>query len=123
MANRASRTVLLVDDDADLRAALTFAFETEGYAVRAFGSAEAALAVDESDANCFVLDHRLPGLSGLELLERMRAQGLAAPAILITTHPSSELRRRAQAANAQILEKPLLGDDLARLVGVISQPN
>ena len=75
MLDRTSRTVLLVDDDADLRAALTFVFETEGYDVHAFASAEAALQSDESHVACLVLDQRLPGLSGLDLLERLRAQG------------------------------------------------
>ncbi len=117
MPNRGADTVLLVDDDADLRAALTFAFETQGYAVHAFANAEAALESDEADAMCMVLDQRLPGLSGLDLLERLRAMGQRAPAILITTRPTPEERRRANAASAQILEKPLLGDELAKLVG------
>lgn len=117
MPNRRADTVLLVDDDADLRAALTFAFETQGYAVHAFANAEAALESDEADATCMVLDQRLPGLSGLDLLERLRAMGQRAPAILITTRPTPEERRRANAASAQILEKPLLGDELAKLVG------
>ncbi|MBL8542794.1 MAG: response regulator [Hyphomonadaceae bacterium] len=121
MLDRTSPTVLLVDDDADLRAALTFLFETEGYAVHAFASAEAALESDESSAACLVLDQRLPGLSGLDLLERMRAQGFSAPAILITTHPSGRERARARAAKAQVLEKPLLGDELAKLVGGASR--
>lgn len=103
----------LVDDDAALRQALSFAFETHGFAVSAFADAEAALAADNSAAwRCMVLDYQLPGLSGLELLDRLRAAGVRAPAVLITTQPSFSTRARALLAGVEIVEKPLLDDAL-----------
>jgi FixJ family two-component response regulator len=106
---------VLVDDDPALLHALSFAFETEGYDVRSFADAEALLADSEAPAGsvCLVLDQRLPGMSGLALLAKLRAQNVAAPAILITTNPPSAVRREAEAAGVEIVEKPLLGADLA----------
>jgi FixJ family two-component response regulator len=108
--------LVLVDDDAAVLGSLTFAFETEGFAVRPFRNAEALLASAPADCACYVLDQRLPGMSGLDLLERLRARGDGAPAVLITTHPSRETRGRALAAGVEIVEKPLLGETLARHV-------
>jgi two-component system, LuxR family, response regulator FixJ len=106
---------VLVDDDPALLHALSFAFETEGYDVRSFADAEALLADPKAPAGsvCLVLDQRLPGMSGLALLAKLRAQNVAAPAILITTNPPSAVRREAEAAGVEIVEKPLLGADLA----------
>jgi FixJ family two-component response regulator len=63
-----------------------------------------------------VLDQKLPGMSGLDLLERLRAGGVTAPAVLITTHPSKETRARSRAAGVEIVEKPLLDDRLAEQI-------
>ncbi len=103
----------LVDDDSALRDALRFAFETHGFAVSAFADAETALAaVNSATWRCMVLDYQLPGLSGLELLDRLRAAGVRAPAVLITTQPSLSTRARALLAGVEIVEKPLLDDAL-----------
>lgn len=108
--------LVLVDDDPAVLGSLTFAFETEGFSVRAYPNAEALLAQAPPNCACYVLDQRLPGLSGLDVLERLRQLGEHAPAVLITTHPSAETRSRALAAGAEIVEKPLLGETLARHV-------
>jgi FixJ family two-component response regulator len=63
-----------------------------------------------------VLDERLPGVSGLAALARLRARGVGLPAVLITTHPLPILREAARAAGVEILEKPLLGDGLVRWI-------
>jgi FixJ family two-component response regulator len=111
--------VCVVDDDADLLGALRFALEIDGYAVRAYASGEALLA--ESDptrgAACLVLDYLLPGMNGIDLLEALRRRGVTSPAILITTHPASLLRRRAAKLGVRIVEKPLFGENLARAIG------
>jgi FixJ family two-component response regulator len=65
---------------------------------------------------CIVIDQRLAGLSGLETLARLRQRGVWAPAILVTTHPSADLLRRAARAGVDVVEKPLLTDALARRV-------
>lgn len=107
-----------MDDDPALLHALSFAFETEGYVVRAFPDAESLLAHPEAGeaSVCLVLDQRLPGMSGLALLASLRARNIAAPAILITSNPPAAVRREARAAGVEIVEKPLLDGVLASRV-------
>jgi two-component system, LuxR family, response regulator FixJ len=114
-------TILLLDDDEAIRASLQFALELHGYKVETFASAEALTAFAGPDQPaCLILDYRLPGLDGLSLLDALRRLGVTAPAILITTHPGREVRRRAAAMGTILIEKPLLSDELtaaiARLV-------
>lgn len=105
--------IILVDDDAALTNALKFSLELEGFGVRIFTDAESVLAMDPApDSGCLILDYGLPGIDGLELLDRLRASGVSLPAILITSNPRIALRIRAQAAEVPIVEKPLLTDAL-----------
>lgn len=77
--------VLVVDDDPTIRQLHVAILEHAGYAVTAVGSGEHALAVvDESDVALVLLDSRMPGLSGLEVLGALRERGLALPVILVT---------------------------------------
>jgi DNA-binding response OmpR family regulator len=100
--------VLVVEDDAPLRAALVFDLEAEGYAVSAFATAEQVL-TETTEADCLVVDLTLPGQNGLALISRLRKQGIAAPAILITTDPDERSRAHAAAIQVEIVEKPLIG--------------
>ena len=112
--------LVLVDDDPHLLSALRFAFEAEGYDVTTFGSGEELLASAHPQANsCIVIDERLPGITGLETVARLRDAGVDAPAILVTTHPSVQVARRAAAANVEIVEKPLLDGGLAKKVSAV----
>lgn len=111
------RTVIVIDDDDGLLNALTFGIEVEGYRVLPFGSAEAVLDLAELPAaECVIVDHRLPRLDGLYLIEVMRARGVSAPAILMTSHPGPTLRARCDSLNVPIVEKPLLRDELPRAI-------
>lgn len=103
----------LVDDDAALRHALSFAFETAGFDVAAFADGESALAAPDRSWRCLILDQKLPGMTGLELLAQLKAAGVAVPALLITTHPSRDLCAQAREAGVEIVEKPLLDGLLA----------
>jgi FixJ family two-component response regulator len=102
---------MVVDDDPWLLDALRLTFETDGFDVSTFASGEDLLAADASVGRCFVLDLRLPGLDGLDLLARLRLLGVKAPAILITT-PTSGVSARAAAAGVTLVEKPLLSRHL-----------
>lgn len=109
--------IWIVDDDPDLLAALRFALEIDGYAVRAFDTGEALLAAAHaSELACLVIDQGLPGATGLDVLDQLRQRGMRQPAILITTHPGALLRRRAAHLDAAIVEKPLLGDALTQAI-------
>jgi two-component system, LuxR family, response regulator FixJ len=105
--------VVIVDDDLAVRSSLAFSLQTEGIAVHTYVSA-AELLTEVPDAACFVIDYKLPGMNGLELLEELRRRHVAAPAILITTHPSAAVRERAAADGMALIEKPLIGDALFR---------
>jgi two-component system response regulator FixJ len=102
-------TVYLIEDDEAVLNALRFALELEGMAVRPYLSAEALLAdFSNLDAGCLIVDHFMPGLTGLELLKLLRSRGCRLPAILITTRADDAMRRRALKLGVDhILEKPL----------------
>ncbi|HZZ69068.1 MAG TPA: response regulator [Phenylobacterium sp.] len=105
--------ILLIEDDASVREALTFALTIDGFRVEVHESAERLLEQADLPAPaCLVLDHHLPGTPGADALARFRELGLACPAILITTQPKPEVRAAAARLGARILEKPLLGGEL-----------
>jgi FixJ family two-component response regulator len=105
--------VIIVDDDAALLGALKFAFEIDGFAVRTYATGDAVFGdAGLGDCACFIIDQKLPGLSGLEVVAALRQRRIAAPAILITSHPSIMLQERAARAGVPIVEKPLLGSTL-----------
>jgi two-component system, LuxR family, response regulator FixJ len=112
------KTILVVVDDAALRSSLEFILRIEGYAVRAYASGRELLDdADLLDFGCLVVDQRLPDVDGLQLIDTMRNRNLRGPAILITTHPTLRLRRRAEAANVPIVEKPLITGTLFQRIG------
>lgn len=108
-------TLVLVDDDGALRSALKFALELDGYRVQTFASGEALLEADLPARNvCLVVDENLPGMGGLDSVGALRARSQDLPALLITSHPGPELRRRAGRMRVPIIEKPLIDDLLIR---------
>lgn len=109
--------VLVLDHDPAVRNSLKFALEIEGFAVRVYATAAALLAEpDMPPGGCVVLDYNLPGMNGLDLLQALRERHVKLPAILVTSHPTSAVRRRAVAADVQVIEKPLLNDTLLRCI-------
>jgi two-component system, LuxR family, response regulator FixJ len=116
--------VVIVDDDAALLGSLKFSLELEGFAIRAYPDAEAVLASAEAGkAACIVVDYKLPGMNGLELLHEMRTRGIAAPAILITTAPGAALRDRAARDGVILVEKPLFGNALSESIRNLCKGN
>lgn len=105
--------VTVVDDDPAVCGSLKFALELEGFVVRTYHSgAELMRAGDLEDCNCFVIDQRMPGMTGMELVDALRVRLVLTPVILITSHPSAALSARALKAAIPIVEKPLLGNAL-----------
>ena len=105
--------IVVVDDDFAVRNSLAFVLTEEGFVVRTFCSAEMLL--NETllgDASCHVIDQKLPGLSGLDLIDELRRRDVSGPVILITTSPTAQVRQAAAAAGVAIVEKPLIGDAL-----------
>lgn len=106
--------VIVVDDDPAVRNSLKFALELEGFDVRAYAGGSEMLQDRELPANdgCLVVDYKMPGMSGLDLVAKLREQRIMTPAILMTSFASSAVSRRATDAGVPIVEKPLLGNAL-----------
>ncbi|HEY2357911.1 MAG TPA: response regulator [Phenylobacterium sp.] len=117
-ANSPSRpTVVIVDDDAGLRKALSFLLEVEGLDVISCATGEALISLPLPEGpGCLVLDQHLPGMSGIEALEILRGRGVEIRTIVITSAPDAALRKRALLANARLIEKPLLSDLLLETI-------
>lgn len=104
-----SGLIVVVDDDAAVRKSLKFSLEVEGFIVRTYTRGEELLSESAfPNCRCLVVDQKLPGISGIELIAKLRDRKISVPAILITTHPSSVLRKCATNVGVAIIEKPLL---------------
>ncbi|MEQ9811505.1 MAG: response regulator FixJ [Azospirillaceae bacterium] len=101
-------TVYVLDDDAAVRDALGALLESCGLPVRTYGSGESFLAELSLDlTGCVVLDVRMPGLSGLELHERLTEMNTPLPVIIITGHGDLPMAVKAMKAGAlDFIEKP-----------------
>jgi two-component system, LuxR family, response regulator FixJ len=108
-----SPVVVVVDDDPAVCGSLKFSLELEGFVVRAYGNAAEFLNADESQAcDCLVVDQRMPGMSGMELIAKLRALEVRTPAILLISQPNPAVAARAAKAAVPIVEKPLFGNAL-----------
>lgn len=107
-------TIFVVDDEGALREAMRELLREEGWTVETYASGEAFLEAYRPGAEgCLIVDARMPGMSGLELLERLKAGSGAPPAIMITGHADVRLAVRAIRAGAMaFLEKPVQYDEL-----------
>lgn len=103
-----SSTVYIVDDDAAFRASLGWLVESAGKAFEGHSCAERFLETyDPNRIGCLVLDFHLPGMSGLALLEKMKARGSCLPAIVLTGHADTPLAVQALKLGAfDFIEKP-----------------
>lgn len=109
--------VLVVDDDPAVRASLKFALELDGFEVRIFATPDEILHdTDLPPDGCLVVDYNLPGQNGLDLLRELKRRNVMMPAILITTHPTDLVRKRATSAGVAIIEKPLFSNALSDAV-------
>ena len=111
-----SPVVIVVDDDVAVCGSLKFVLETEGFAVRTYKGSDLLDDANLAGCACFIVDQKLPGINGLELVAAMRRQHIAAPVILMTSLPTIMLRERAARAGIPIVEKPLLGNTLLERV-------
>ena len=85
--------VVIIDDDASLRRSLSNLLGSVGFDVETFVSAEAFLECAHRErAGCLVLDLRMPGMSGLDLLRHLAATGSPVPAIVLTAHGNDGTR-------------------------------
>jgi FixJ family two-component response regulator len=108
------QTVFIVDDAQAVARSLRWLFETVQLKVETFSSAQSFLdGYDSSKPGCLVLDVRMPGMSGLDLQERLEAQRIHLPIIFITGHGDVQMAMRAVKAGAfDFIEKPFNDQDL-----------
>lgn len=99
----------VVDDDMAVRDSLRFLLEAAGFRAVTFPSVEQYLtAPGQEEFTCLLLDQHMPSVTGLDLLQRLRAMGDETPVALMTGSPSAQLTRRAEELGAvAVLEKPL----------------
>ncbi|AXK80746.1 DNA-binding response regulator [Pseudolabrys taiwanensis] len=107
-------TVLIVDDDASLREALSELFNSVGLDTQSFGSAAEFLKAKLPDGpNCLVLDIRLPGVSGLEFQTQLAQANIHIPIVVVTGHGDIPMTVRAMKAGAvDFLTKPFRDQDM-----------
>ncbi len=113
-----TKSILLVDDDEKLLRVLTLRLESEGYSVIVAASAADALArLDEQQPHFVLTDLRMPGMDGMELLERIQARCPQLPVAIITAHGDIPDAVRATHAGAvDFLVKPLARDKLLECI-------
>lgn len=101
--------VIIIDDDRDIREALTGLLETVDLPTASFCSAAEFLASKRSDGpSCIVLDVRLPGVGGLEFQKRLAKENVRTPIIFITGYGDVPMSVRAMKAGAiEFLTKPI----------------
>jgi FixJ family two-component response regulator len=114
VASVAAPLISIIDDDDSLRSALAGLVRSLGYRASDFASAEDFLdARCADDCACIVTDIQMPGLSGVELKQRLTADGCPAPVIMITARTEPGLREKAFAAGAVcVLQKPFAAEAL-----------
>ncbi len=107
-------TVFVIDDDDAVRSSLRLLFKSYGLEAVLHASADEFLATyDISRPGCVVLDVRMPGMSGLELQQRLNAVGATLPIVFITGHGDVPMAVEAMQAGAfDFLQKPFRDDDL-----------
>jgi FixJ family two-component response regulator len=110
--------ISIIDDDASVRAALGSLVRSLGFTARMFESAESFLdSPDLVQTSCIVTDVQMPGMSGLDLQDRLQAAGKAIPTVFITAFPEEHVRARAEAGGAiGFFAKPFDGQALAKLL-------
>jgi len=110
--------VFVVDDDVSVREALGSLMRSAGLRVETFATAQEFLARPRAEVpSCLVLDVRLPGLSGLDLQQRLAEGNIEIPIIFITGHGDVPTSVRAMKAGAvEFLTKPFLDRDLLEAI-------
>jgi DNA-binding response OmpR family regulator len=116
-----SAKILIVDDETNVRLNYRITLETEGYQISE--AASGAIALEELLGGSFhlaILDMRMPGMDGLDLLAKMREVGIGVPAMIVTAYsdvPHAVLAMKLGAID--FLQKPLRPEELRRIVAEI----
>ena len=112
-------SIVIIDDDLLVRQALGDCVESAGYAVEGFGSAEEFLASGaRQTAACLIVDIQLPGITGLELQDKLAGADSRLPIIFVSAHETNANREKAIRQGASgFLSKPFRREDLLKILG------
>ena len=115
-----TKHIYLIDDDDGVRAALTVLLATMGWEVKAFSNGQAFLdTLAVTHPSCVLVDIRMPGKSGMAVLEAIQARDSTLPVIIMTGHGNIELCRRAFKGGAlEFLTKPIDADVLIETISL-----
>jgi FixJ family two-component response regulator len=109
--------VAIVDDDESVRRATARLISAHSFAVRCYASARDFLDSESADPACLILDLRMNGITGLELLHRVNGSGSRFPVIVMTADDEPGVRHRCQLAGASsFLTKPVPADMLLNAI-------
>ncbi len=114
-----SSIIHIVDDDPSVAKALRRLLHSWGMQVRTFASGEEFLSALSRplEMDCLVIDVQMPGMTGLEVQERMKRSGKNLPVIFVTAYEEDGIEEKAMRAGAiGFLRKPLTGKDLINLI-------
>lgn len=117
MSKPQPRIVVIVDDDDAVRDSTCVLLESSGYDCRSYISADDFLEKTGGClGDCLLLDVQMPGTSGVELLELLRARGIATPVILMTANVERLGNRGTEAGALTVLRKPFAEDVLLQWI-------
>ena len=113
-------TIDIIDDDPAMRDSLAFLLDVNGYSTRAYATACEFLPLVQSVVpDCVISDIRMPGMSGLELVRKIKINRVPCPVIAITGHGDVALAVEAmKAGGADFIEKPFDDDALLSAVRI-----
>ena len=120
--------VVVGEDDGEMRRLVVQALRRDGYAVGEASDGPSLLELMRSQASSgeridlVISDIRMPGCSGLQVLERLRMANDRVPVILMTAFGDDETRLEAERRGAVLFDKPFLIDDLRKAVGHLLAP-
>ncbi len=112
----AEQAVYVVDDDDAVRSSICMLLESYGIAARPYACGTAFLADLSPKQGCLLVDVEMPGMNGLELLDRLRGSREPIAVIMMTGAPTSRVRLAVERAGATLLRKPFGSGELMAFV-------
>jgi FixJ family two-component response regulator len=121
VAAPAKSTIYVVDDDLGVLGSLRFLLETDGFDVRTFRSGAALLdAVVANQADCIVVDYKMPNMNGIDLATQLRKRSVGTPIVMITGYPDESISTRAAAVGVHhVVMKPHLESLVTHIRGAM----
>lgn len=114
--------IILIEDDDSVRRSLALILRLRGYTVDVFRNGVELLSSQSlPDASCYLIDYKMPSIDGLQLLARLRSNGVTAPAFMITGfHSPGLLLKAIEAGFLDLMEKPVSGQLIAERIAEVA---